>query len=101
MLRQQKERLKMTSNQLKTPEGNQSTVQQLEVEHEDDRASITSGVVQLAALTASNRENFNYLQGMVPGQERVGVVERIRRAEEEVVKEVQLEEEGDVKEHLI
>ena len=69
-LKLQKQRLKMTGGQLKSPIQQCEQEASLEGELLDvsshsslGNVSINSCVVRLAAQTASNRENFNYLAG--------------------------------------
>merc|ERR1719186_2484408 len=93
-LKQQKERLKVTSSLLRTPSTNRGAVPGTEDEEEDNfnlntsrnsvRSvnSIKSEVVRQAARAASNTENFNYLAGSKKfDQEEIKVMEEIAMGE--------------------
>merc|ERR1719186_2019034 len=95
-LKQQKERLKVTSSLLRTPSTNRGAVPGTEEEDEEEGNfnlntsrnsvrsvnSIKSEVVRQAARAASNTENFNYLAGSKKfDQEEVKLMEEIAMGE--------------------
>merc|ERR1719186_588523 len=96
-LKQQKERLKVTSSLLRTPSTNRGAVPSTEEEEEEEGNfdlntsrnsvrsvnSIKSEVVRQAARAASNTENFNYLAGSKKfDQEEVKLMEEIAMGKE-------------------
>merc|ERR1719466_401071 len=94
-LKQQKERLKVTSSLLRTPSTNRGAVPGTEEDEEEGNLdlntnrnsvrsvnSIKSEVVRQAARAASNTENFNYLAGSKKfDQEEVKLMEEIAMGE--------------------
>merc|ERR1712096_360830 len=95
-LKQQKERLKVTSSLLRTPSTNRGAVPGMEEDEAEGDFdlntsrnsvrsvnSIKSEVVRQAARAASNTENFNYLAGSKKfDQEEVKLIEAIAMGEE-------------------
>eukprot|EP00092_Neocalanus_flemingeri_P020775 GFUD01022511.1.p1 GENE.GFUD01022511.1~~GFUD01022511.1.p1 ORF type:complete len:530 (-),score=180.17 GFUD01022511.1:466-1965(-) len=88
-LKQQKERLKSTTSQLRTPSTNRGAKLGKEENLNVSMTSLGSGnsikseVVRQAVKTASNKENFNYLAGSKKlDQEEVELMEDISNGEE-------------------
>ena len=99
-LRQQKERLKATTSQLKAP--STSMLNTEEERHNLNTSnnsihSIKSEVVRQAAKTANNKENFNYLAGSqkLDTEEKVDWIEHATRVEGRTVGIMQCEGEAE------
>ena len=69
-LRNQKRQLREQNNELRSPPGSPARARNQQNEERgwgSDEDSVSSENARNAAATAFNKENFNYLQGHVPG----------------------------------
>ena len=67
-MRTQKRQLRDRNNELRSPPGSNARVRNQPTEEGwgSDEDSVSSESARNAAVTATNKENFNYLQGHVP-----------------------------------